>query len=68
MVPYGSGLYRMERYTGTMGSTQGERKDTNPAPKATKSGIFSITILDTGHQSNWTEQLSPVFIDATKHY
>jgi hypothetical protein len=29
-------------YTGTRGSTQGDRKDNSPAPKATQNDIFSI--------------------------
>jgi len=33
---------RLARYTGTRGSTQGERKDSNPAPKATNNDIFPI--------------------------
>ena len=37
-----SGPHRLAKYTGTKGSTQGDRKDKSPAPKATKSGICSI--------------------------
>jgi hypothetical protein len=37
-----SGPHRLAKYTGTKGSTQGDKKDNSPAPKAIQSGIFSM--------------------------
>jgi len=37
-----SGPHRLAKYIGTRGSTQGDRKEASPAPKATKKDIFSI--------------------------
>lgn len=37
-----SGPYKLAKYTGTRGNTQGERKDSSPAPKANKADAFSI--------------------------
>ncbi len=42
-----SGPARLARYTGTKGITQGDKKLTSPAPKATKNGIFSIIYFTT---------------------
>ena len=41
-----SGPQRLARYTGTKGSTQGDKKDKSPAPKAIKAGMCSITYSD----------------------
>jgi len=41
-----SGPYRLARYTGTIGSTHGERKDNNPPLKAMTSDIFSTAIYN----------------------
>ena len=38
-----SGPHKLARYTGTKGSTQGDKKDSNPALKATRRDICSIT-------------------------
>jgi len=38
-----SGPAKLARYTGTKGTTQGDRKDNSPALKATIIDIFSIT-------------------------
>jgi hypothetical protein len=35
---------KMAIITGTIGNTHGETKDTNPAPKAAKKEIFSISL------------------------
>ena len=40
-----SGPHRLARYTGTRGSTQGEKNDTNPALKAITIDAFSVTII-----------------------
>ena len=37
-----SGPTKLARYTGTSGSTQGDRKDNSPALKANKNDISSI--------------------------
>jgi len=37
-----SGPYRLERYTGTKGTTQGDRKDSNPALKAATIEMLGI--------------------------
>ena len=42
-----SGPARLARYTGTRGSTQGDRKDSNPAVKATKGDKCSIIYIMT---------------------
>jgi len=41
-----SGPHRLAKYTGTKGSTQGDTKEANPAPKAAKSDISSIIYLE----------------------
>ena len=41
-----SGPARLARYTGTKGTTQGDRKDNSPALKATIIDIFSILIAN----------------------
>ncbi|MBA7703274.1 hypothetical protein ES703_112056 [subsurface metagenome] len=37
-----SGPARLARYTGTKGSTQGDKKDNSPATKAATNAILSI--------------------------
>ena len=39
------GPHMLTRYTGTIGSTHGERKDRSPPLKATISNILSVTII-----------------------
>jgi len=38
--------HKLAKYIGTRGSTQGDRKDNSPAPKATKNDISSIVYLE----------------------
>jgi len=47
LASYIAGPYRLARYTGTIGSTHGERKDNKPALRATTIDIFSGIILQT---------------------
>ena len=48
--------HRLARYTGTRGSTQGERKDSNPAPKATNNDIFPVI---TAYSITYLEKFLP---------
>ncbi len=47
-----SGPHKLAKYTGTNGITQGDAKETNPAPKAAKSDIFPTIYTETYFNAN----------------
>jgi hypothetical protein len=52
-----SGPARLPRYTGIRGKMQGDRKDNNPYPKATK---IDICITSPAYQFTWRTSMSRV--------